>query len=88
MDAKQLEETLAAIANKAKSLRDAGVVGRVSIGDVSFDLTDAQPAAAMTPVVTTQDDGSGNALDDPETYGGYIPQPRGAQRPPEDDEQE
>lgn len=77
MDAKQLEDALTAIANKAQSLRDAGVVGRVSIGDVSFEVASAEPSA---PVVVEHDEPS-NPVDDPETYGGYIPRRRAPAAP-------
>lgn len=78
---------LTAIAGKAASLRDAGIVGRVSIGDVNFELGRVDPAPA--PMVAPQDDGRGNAIDDPATYGGHVPEPpwRRAEHPPQDDEE-
>ncbi len=85
MDAKQLDETLTTIANRAKALRDSGVVGRVSVGDVSFDLASPEPVPAV-PVMATQDN-IGSPLDDPDTYGGHLPQRRGAPLPPPDDEE-
>lgn len=89
MTAKQLEETLTTIATAAKSLRDAGVTGLVTVGDVSFSVeaSEAVPAAATHAAPATPEFGS--ALDDPDTFGGYVPQPRKALQPPDnDDEQE
>jgi hypothetical protein len=72
MKAKDLEEQLATIAAKAKALRDAGVVGRVTIGDVSFELADIIP----TPLPQSDTD-QGSALDDPDSYGGSVPERKG-----------
>ena len=84
MTTKELAETLSTIADKAKALRDAGVVGRVSIGDVSFELAEdvLEPIPAIPPV----DVGRGSALDDPDTYGGYIPRRRGAEETDDGDD--
>jgi hypothetical protein len=73
MTAKQLAETLTTIAEKAKALREAGVVGRVQIGDVSFEVGELEQPA---PVQTTQPSNgahSTDAFEDPDTYGGYVP---------------
>jgi hypothetical protein len=68
MSPDDLDKTLAAIALRAPALRDAGVTGRVTIGDIVFEL-DApvpvpQPTSDLPPV------------DDPDTYGGEMPQRR------------
>lgn len=76
MTAKDLEDTLAAIANKAKALREAGVRGAVSIGDVHFVLADDVPpidAAAGGPILATLQEERFAPIDDPDTYGGVIP---------------
>lgn len=78
MTGKQLEEHLTVIAAKAKGLRDAGVVGRVTIGDVSFEL--AEVIVQQQPTGEQQE--HTNPLDDPATYGGQMPQPR-VLRPPQ-----
>jgi hypothetical protein len=72
MKAKDLEEQLATIAAKAKALRDAGVVGRVTIGDVSFELADIIP----TPMPQSGDQQQ-SALDDGDTFGGSVPERKG-----------
>lgn len=71
MTGKQLEEHLTTIAAKAKALRDAGVVGRVTIGDVSFELADVLPPPAPQSVDDQR------ALDDPDTFGGAMPERKG-----------
>lgn len=81
MTAKELGEALTMIAEKAKPLRDAGVFGRVRIGDVEFEVCDiaspqSAPAVPEAPV---------NALDDGDTYGGFVPQRK---RPPQATEEE
>lgn len=81
MTAKQLEEHLDAIAKKAKNLRDAGVTGRVTIGDISFELAEAaEPGPTQAPAAEPA-----NPLDDRDTYGGRMPRRRGAP-PTEEDE--
>lgn len=72
MTANELAEKLTTIADKAKALRDAGVVGRVSVDGVSFELADNAPA----PTLTAQHDDSLADIDHPDTYGGFIPQRR------------
>jgi hypothetical protein len=72
MTAEQLEQVLSVVANKAKSLRDVGIVGRVTVGDISFELADAEPA---TPADSHRD-GAGNPIDDGDTYGGSVPRRR------------
>lgn len=66
MTAKDLEDTLAAIASKAKAMREAGVVGTVTIGDVSFVLDGPEQQA---PVMTAPQAPELAAIDDPITYG-------------------
>jgi hypothetical protein len=66
-----VKDTLSAIVESAKALREAGVVGRVQIGDVSFEL--ALPASDIR---TVQDGSDGDPLNDPATYGGFIPRRR------------
>lgn len=83
MSAKDLDEQLKTIAARAKELRDAGVTGRIKIGDVSFELVGADPAPPPA-----QDEEPKNPLDDADTYGGYIPQPRWAARPREAPDEE
>ena len=77
-----LEETLALIAKKAKDLRDAGVVGRVIVADVSFELAPNEPPAAAIVDDTPPTD----PLDDKDTFGGRIPRRRGSDRPQEPQE--
>lgn len=67
MDAKQLEETLAAIASKAKALRDAGVVGRLEIGEITFELAAVEPPRPV--LVDAPVSGRGNAFEEPNTFG-------------------
>lgn len=83
MTAKDLDEQLKTIAARAKELRDAGVIGRVTIGDIKFELVGAEP-----PAPASQHDEPTNPIDDPETYGGHLPQPRWASRPSEDLDEE
>jgi len=83
--AKILEEVLITIARQALALREAGVVGRVTVGEVSFDLAGAEPPPVALP--QPADDGQGNPLDDPDTYGGQVPRRRGADQPDKDDEE-
>ena len=72
MTATELADTLTTIANQTKSLRDAGVVGRVEIVGVAiFEIGEALAQAAPTQAAAPQ-----NPIDDPDTYGGYIPQRR------------
>lgn len=77
MTAKDLEDTLAVIATKAKALRDAGVTGPVAIGDISFEIASANVAEtevpATNPIVVEQ---PLPAIDDADTYGGHIPKRR------------
>lgn len=77
MTAKELEETLTTIATKAKALREAGVVGRVTIGDISFAL---EGGVQPLPVPTQEqaDDEPTGDLDDPDTFGGQMPHRRKA----------
>jgi hypothetical protein len=91
MTAKDLEDTLAAIATKAQALRDAGVVGPVTIGDVSFELARSEaPAPTISPLPGEQGPPveHGNLLDDPATYGGDIPRRRVRHERTPDDNQE
>lgn len=81
MTATEFEQTLAVIATKAKDLRDAGISGRVSVGDVHFDLNPAEPAMIQLPRETEHE---GNPLDDAETYGGEMPRRRGQPQETED----
>ncbi len=83
MTAKQLEEHLDAITKKAKDLRDAGVTGRVTIGDISFELAVAETAEAGPTQAPAAE--PANPLDDRDTYGGRMPRRRGAP-PIEEDE--
>jgi hypothetical protein len=90
MTNKQLEETLATLAAKAKDLRQAGVT-RVAIGDIELELAEPEPPPAPPPVDERQpkseDDGRRrSAIDDPDTFGGEIPRRRGAPRVVEHEE--
>ena len=69
MSPEDLDKALAAIAANAKTLRDAGVVGRVTIDAVSFELADTMHLQPMQQQPE-------HVLDDPETFGGFIPQRR------------
>lgn len=86
--ADELEKTLTVIAAKAKSLREAGIFGRLTIGDVAFDLSDVAepgPAAATAPEPSSTD-----PFNDPDTYAsGHVPTRRVVGRPlgPSDDEE-
>lgn len=85
MTAKDLSETLTAIADLTKALRDAGVVGRVHVGDVSFEIGEQLSSAPATQ----HDAQPQNPLDDPDTFGGFIPQRRVIEpRPTEEAEDE
>ncbi len=57
---------LRTIAEHAKLLRDAGVSGTVTVGDVQFTVTAAEPAMVA---LTAADSTSPRALDDAATYG-------------------
>lgn len=81
--AKDLEDTLAAIASKAKAMREAGVVGAVTIGDVSFVLDGPEQQA---PVLAQQAPDL-SPIDDPETYGGFVPHRRRRGEPAPDESQ-
>ena len=91
MTAKDLGETLAVIADKAKALRDAGVVGRVTVDGVSFEVGElvAREATGAAPA-TNENEAPANVLDDPDLYGGFVPQRRAAptfpQSSPNDDD--
>ena len=78
-----LEETLALSAKKAKDLRDAGVVGRVIVADVSFELAPSEPPAAAI----VDDAPSTDPLDDKDTFGGQIPRRRGHEGPQDDEDE-
>jgi hypothetical protein len=67
MLAKDLDDTLKTIAARAKELRDAGVVGRVTIGDIAFELDAPEPQPAVT--VQLSDKGEVDPLKDPDTFG-------------------
>lgn len=82
MNPKDLEDTLAAIAGKAKALREAGVSGPVTIGDVSFELDGPEPAA---PVMAQPQEQDLPPIDDPETYGGFVPHRRRRGEPAPDE---
>ena len=73
MTAQELAEKLKTIADVAPALRDAGVLGRVIVDGVAFEVCEAAVAAPLT-------DQSGepptNPLDDPDLYGGHVPQRR------------
>lgn len=71
MTASELAEKLTVIADKAKALRDAGVVGRVDVDGVSFELGEA-----ALPAGPQFEEAPGTPLDDKDTYGGFIPQRR------------
>jgi hypothetical protein len=68
MSPDDLDKTLAAIALRARDLREAGVTGRVTIGDIVFELD------APVPVQPSQPEP--DPLDDPTTFGGEMPQRR------------
>lgn len=74
MTAKDLDDTLKTIAANAKALRDAGVVGQVTIGEVTFCLEGGGPPPM--PLGERQDDEPTGDLDDPDTFGGQMPQRR------------
>ncbi len=78
----ELEATLAIIAAKAKPLRDAGIMGRVSVGDVHFDLTGESPLVPL-PQGTEE---PANPIDDADTYGGEMPRRKGADKGTEDED--
>lgn len=85
MTTKDLDEALTTIAAKAKALRDAGVIGRVTIGEISFDLSDATPSA----VTLSRDGVESDPIDDGATFGAErVPQPKWAARPRDDEDKE
>ncbi len=61
-----LAELLRTIAEHAGALRDAGIEGRVRVGDVEFSLVDKREQQSNAPA---EDSSPKNALDDPSTYG-------------------
>lgn len=63
-------ELLELIAERAPKLRAAGIRGRVSLGDVSFELDAA--AADTTGDQTAEEDEIDDPLKDPATFG-YRP---------------
>ena len=67
MTAKDLDETLATIAKRAKDLRDAGVFGRVTIGDVEFEIAGPEPELPM--VIQQAGPENSSPLDDADTFG-------------------
>lgn len=71
MTAAELAEQLTVIAGQTKALRDSGVIGRVNVGDVSFEIGEA-----LAPAEPNQEAAPSNPLDDPDTFGGHIPQRR------------
>lgn len=81
MTAKDLGEQLDMIAGKTPALRAAGVIGLVTIGDVSFVVGDV----ANTATTTNEAGPPASALDDPDTFGGFIPQRRVPKPTVEDD---
>jgi hypothetical protein len=81
MTPEQLEQSLTIIARHAKDLREAGIVGRLTIGEISFELADAEPPAHADG----RPDGHGNPIDDGDTYGGAVPRRRVQAYADEDD---
>lgn len=59
---------LALIAKRAPDLREAGIVGLVTVGSVSFTVA---PAPGEEPAITTDDEepGAVGVLNDPATHG-------------------
>jgi hypothetical protein len=73
MNAKDLGETLKALIASGKELREAGYV-RIEIGEVKLEL--AKPDAPQLVPVTAGVSEDSNPIDDPDTYGGELPQRR------------
>lgn len=67
MTAKDLDDTLKAIAANAKAMRDAGVVGRVVANGVEFELASTEPVAPL--VQQASEPRQVDPLDDAATYG-------------------
>jgi hypothetical protein len=68
MTAKDLDDTLKAIAANAKAMRDAGVVGRVVANGVEFELASAEPEPS--PLMQQMSEPREvDPLDDAATYG-------------------
>jgi hypothetical protein len=73
--ANDLDETLATIERRAKGLRDAGVIGRVTIGDITFELDALEPAPLMPLQQSAPQEK--DPLDDGDTFGtGAVPKRR------------
>lgn len=74
MNAKELGETLKALVASGKDLREAGYT-RIELGEIKLELaeTDAAKPTLVTAPSATVDD---NPIDDPETFGGELPQRR------------
>lgn len=87
MTAEELDEALAAIARRAKELRDAGVVGQIAIGDIEFELAGPDEAPLQAVTSPAGDDGRGSPIDDPETYGGAVPSRRQPRMMPHEHEE-
>jgi hypothetical protein len=65
---------------KAKALREAGVVGRVQIGDVSFEVGQLEhPAALACRAARSRGRAAPTCFEDPDTFGGYVPTRRRAE---------
>jgi len=81
-----LEDRLKLIAKLAPELRKAGVVGKVAIGDVAFELDPLDPGLIEAPSEpTTTPDKPDDAMRDPDLYGGEVPRRRGTPPPPDKD---
>lgn len=67
MTAKDLDDTLVTIAKRAKDLREAGVFGHVTVGDVEFDVASPEPVLPL--VIQRSGPEEPSPLDDAATYG-------------------
>lgn len=85
MTSHELADLLTVIAVRAKDLRDAGVVGEITIGEVRFQL--GEPPVEISP---TEDEPVA-PLDDEDTFGGEMPRRRQRRQqmlPPSSEEKE
>lgn len=80
-----LEETLDLVVRKADDLRAKGVLELTCDG---LKLTLAPPSQPAPVAAPAEAPSPPDPLDDPDTFGGSVPQRRGAQMPPDEESEE
>ena len=85
MNAKDLGETLKTLVASGKDLREAGYT-RIEIGDIKLELTEPEPPAPVKVPSASTTEEEVPAIDDPDTYGGHLPQRRTFSPRPEREE--